>query len=91
VLGGVTGPGERAAAPRTASIVDNPAAGVAPVWSPYGRKPQELHRKLPHYAPSRLLSAPALAARAGVSRVLLKEETGRFGLPSFKLLGASWA
>ncbi len=75
----------------TTSVVDNVAAGAVPVWSPYTRAPQEFHRKLPHYEPSRLLSAPALAARAGVRRVLLKEETGRFGLPSFKLLGASWA
>ena len=72
-------------------IVDNPGAGTVPVWSPYGRAPQELHRKLPQHAPSRLLSAPALAEKAGVRRVLLKEETSRFGLPSFKLLGASWA
>ncbi len=75
----------------TAHAVANPGAGTVPVWSPYGRAPQELHRKLPEYAPSRLLSAPALAEKAGVRRVLLKEETSRFGLPSFKLLGASWA
>ncbi|HET9058977.1 MAG TPA: diaminopropionate ammonia-lyase [Acidimicrobiales bacterium] len=88
---GATGSKEVGPVGPAASIVDNPAAGAAAVWAPCTRSPQELHRKLPHYAPSRLLRAPALAARAGVNRVLLKEETGRFGLPSFKLLGASWA
>lgn len=56
------------------------------------RAPLELlHRRLPGYAPTPLLDAPALAAEWGVGRVLLKSETDRLGLPSFKVLGASWA
>jgi diaminopropionate ammonia-lyase len=49
------------------------------------------HRKLPGYAPTPLVSAPSIALRLGLARVLVKNESSRFGLPSFKLLGASWA
>ncbi|CAK7200677.1 hypothetical protein SEUCBS139899_003375 [Sporothrix eucalyptigena] len=49
------------------------------------------HRQLPHYAATPMRSLPALAADVGVGQVLLKDESDRFGLPSFKILGASWA
>lgn len=34
---------------------------------------------------------PAIAGALNLSHVLLKDESNRFGLPSFKILGASWA
>ena len=43
------------------------------------------------YAPSELRDLPELAEAMGVGRVVLKMETERFGLPAFKILGASWA
>jgi diaminopropionate ammonia-lyase len=49
------------------------------------------HRRLPGYEPTRVVDSPALAADAGVRRVLIKDESSRLGLPSFKILGASWA
>lgn len=49
------------------------------------------HRQLPGYEPTPLVEAPSIAARAGVGRVLVKDESNRMGLPSFKILGASWA
>jgi diaminopropionate ammonia-lyase len=49
------------------------------------------HRSLPGYAPTPLVEAPAAAQALGVARVLVKDESSRFGLPSFKVLGASWA
>jgi diaminopropionate ammonia-lyase len=49
------------------------------------------HRKLPHYAPTPLVAAPAIAARLGVQRVWVKDESSRLGLPAYKILGASWA
>lgn len=49
------------------------------------------HRSLPDYAPTALVDAPAIAALLGVSRVLVKDESSRLGLPAFKALGASWA
>jgi len=75
----------------TARVVANPMAGPAPVWSPYDRGPLELHHRLPGYEPTPLLDAPALAAELGLGGVLVKAETSRFGLPAFKMLGASWA
>ncbi len=49
------------------------------------------HRRLPGYEVTPLLEAPALAERLGVGRVAVKMESARLGLPSFKILGASWA
>ena len=49
------------------------------------------HRAMDGYAPSELRDSPELAAAMRVGRVLLKVETERFGLPAFKILGASWA
>jgi diaminopropionate ammonia-lyase len=49
------------------------------------------HRTMPAYMPSELLEVPELASAMRVQRVLLKVETERFGLPAFKILGASWA
>ncbi|WP_423465235.1 diaminopropionate ammonia-lyase [Promicromonospora sp. MS192] len=51
----------------------------------------DFHRTLPGYAPTPLRDLPRLATELGVGRVLVKEEAGRFGLPSFKVLGASYA
>src|SRR4051795_11421556 len=51
----------------------------------------EFHRGMQGYAPTELRDAPALAEAMNVGRVLLKVETERFGLPAFKILGASWA
>jgi diaminopropionate ammonia-lyase len=50
-----------------------------------------LHRHLPGYAPSPLLSCPDLAQAWKVDTVLVKDESRRFRLPAFKMLGASWA
>jgi len=49
------------------------------------------HRTLPHYSPTRLVSLPEIAKDIGVGHLLLKNESLRFGLPAFKILGASWA
>ncbi|BBH67997.1 hypothetical protein ACTI_46820 [Actinoplanes sp. OR16] len=52
---------------------------------------RRFHAGLPGYAPTPLHELPALAAELGVGRVLVKDESSRFGLPAFKVLGASWA
>lgn len=49
------------------------------------------HRTLPHYKPTPLVSLPEIAKDVGVGHLLLKNESLRFGLPAFKILGASWA
>jgi diaminopropionate ammonia-lyase len=53
--------------------------------------PLDLHRRLPGYAPTPVVDLPDVAASVGVGRVVAKAEVARFGLPSFKVLGASWA
>lgn len=53
--------------------------------------PLTFHRTLPDYDATPLYDVPALAERLGVGRVLVKDESERLGLPSFKMLGASWA
>jgi diaminopropionate ammonia-lyase len=49
------------------------------------------HRKLPGYAPTPLVNAPHLARMLGIGRVWIKDESQRLGMPSFKILGASYA
>ena len=49
------------------------------------------HRRLPEYAVTPLVAAPALAAEFGLSALRVKVESSRLGLPAFKMLGASWA
>ena len=68
-------------------------------WSPGARKwrgtpspdVRAFHASLPGYAPTHLKEAPDLAQELGVRRVFVKEESERFGLPAFKILGASFA
>ncbi|MBQ9423381.1 MAG: diaminopropionate ammonia-lyase, partial [Pyramidobacter sp.] len=49
------------------------------------------HRSIPGYAPTPLADLPCLARELGVARVLVKDESFRFGLNAFKVLGGSWA
>jgi diaminopropionate ammonia-lyase len=53
--------------------------------------PSRFHASMPGYAPTPLRSAARTAQRLGVAEVLVKDESARLGLPSFKMLGASWA
>jgi diaminopropionate ammonia-lyase len=53
--------------------------------------PRAFHRRLPGYAPTPLVAAPALGAALGLADLRIKVEANRFGLPAFKVLGASWA
>ena len=45
----------------------------------------------PELAPTPLRELPALARRLGIGRLFAKDESGRFGLNAFKLLGARFA
>ena len=49
------------------------------------------HKTIPDYDTTPLLNLPAkLCQQQGVGTILLKDESHRFGLPSYKILGASW-
>ena len=49
------------------------------------------HRSFPAYAPTPLARLSALSDKLGLSGVYVKDESFRFGLNAFKVLGASYA
>ncbi|MGH9213996.1 MAG: diaminopropionate ammonia-lyase [Acidimicrobiales bacterium] len=56
-----------------------------------GREVRQFHERLPGYAPTPVVDLPGVARGCGIGRVVAKAELERLGLPSFKVLGASWA
>ena len=64
---------------------------AVPPAAQIGRDPRAFHRELPGYAVTPLIEAPALAAELGLDALWVKVESSRLELPSFKILGASWA
>ncbi|MDP1850052.1 MAG: diaminopropionate ammonia-lyase [Solirubrobacteraceae bacterium] len=73
-----------------ADLLDNSAA-AGPVPGRAEPRAARFHRSMPGYAPTAVAEAPTAAARLGLQKLVVKLETERFGLPSFKVLGASWA
>jgi len=55
------------------------------------KQPWLFHKRLPGYAPTPLLEASQLARDLGVGNIWIKDETQRFAMSSFKILGTSWA
>ena len=53
--------------------------------------PRSFHARLPGYEGSPLVRAAKLETVLGLSRIWVKDESSRLGLPAFKILGASWA
>ncbi|MFA1563052.1 diaminopropionate ammonia-lyase [Aliivibrio fischeri] len=49
------------------------------------------HRQIDGYQPTPLVSLPNLAKQLGVKAILVKDESKRFGLNAFKVLGGSYA
>lgn len=77
-------------------VYANPAwrahsGGHAGVGTGGGRRPRDLHARLPGYRVTPLIDLPEVAAEVGVAQVWIKDESTRLGLPAFKVLGASWA
>jgi diaminopropionate ammonia-lyase len=59
--------------------------------APMEASPLTFHAAMPGYRTTPLHRSPQAARRLGVAEVLVKDESERLGLPSFKVLGASWA
>lgn len=76
---------------RSYDLFVNPAARPSFAGPPSATAPRRFHRRLPDYAPTPLVDAGSLATRLGVSHLYVKAEHERFGLPSFKMVGTSWA
>lgn len=49
------------------------------------------HRTIPGYEVTPVVHLTDVAESVGVADVMVKDESSRFGLPSFKILGGSWA
>lgn len=67
------------------------ASHVASGRPPFGRQALEFHRTMPGYRQTELRRLDLLTAELRIRELLLKDESSRLGLPSFKILGASWA
>ncbi|WPH00432.1 Hypothetical protein R9X50_00326100 [Acrodontium crateriforme] len=52
---------------------------------------ERFHKTFPGYGETQLHALPELAHELGLKNVFVKDESTRFGLPAFKILGASWA
>ncbi|EEQ33762.1 hypothetical protein McanMca71_003890 [Microsporum canis] len=73
------------------SIYHNPDAKQFRIDREVAGTEKQFHQSLPSYEPSPLVSLDKLAKELGVAKVFIKNESSRLGLPSFKILGASWA
>ncbi|TKB06784.1 diaminopropionate ammonia-lyase [Desulforhopalus sp. IMCC35007] len=51
----------------------------------------EFHKQLPGYRPTELVALKELAQYWGVDEIFIKDESTRFGLRAFKVLGGSYA
>ena len=69
----------------------NPHLAPGRVPAPAGPEVTAFHAGLPGYAPSPLHDLADEALALGVAAIRYKDESDRFGLPAFKILGASWA
>ena len=52
---------------------------------------RRFHAGFPQYAPTPLIPLPYLASALGLGNIRVKDESRRFGLNAFKVLGASYA
>jgi diaminopropionate ammonia-lyase len=49
------------------------------------------HRSMPGYEPTPLVGTPGLAKQIAAASLVIKDQSRCFGLPAFKIIGASWA
>lgn len=75
----------------TVSIYQNSTVSASGCHFSSASQPLAFHHRLPGYAPTPLVDASFLADRLGVGKIWIKDETHRLGIPSFKILGTSWA
>ena len=58
---------------------------------PSARGVRDYHKSFPEYAPTPLARLDHLAAQLGIAGLYVKDESKRFGLNAFKVLGGSYA
>lgn len=76
--------------PYRGAALTHRALGDMPMPSTDWQRPTEMLTRCPRAARTPLVSSEALAHRAGVARVDIKDERDRMGLGSFKALGAAY-
>ncbi|HOP07657.1 MAG TPA: diaminopropionate ammonia-lyase [candidate division Zixibacteria bacterium] len=82
---------------QTSRFILNQHRQTEPVWPAALTGPfqvgavRAVHKAMAGYSPTPLISLPHLAARLGVGEILVKDESFRFSLKAFKILGASYA
>ncbi|TNV21955.1 diaminopropionate ammonia-lyase [Buttiauxella sp. B2] len=65
---------------------------ISPLFtSEQTRKARAFHQKIAGYQPTPLCELNALAGLFGVGKILVKDESQRFGLNAFKMLGGTYA
>ena len=69
----------------------NPEAGASLIDPSVIAEVKQFHASFSEYQPTPLRSLSALAARWGIAGIQVKDESLRFGLNAFKVLGASYA
>lgn len=68
-----------------------PATDLSAFSEAEAKKAHEFHASFDVYAPTPLTSLPGLAKALGVGSIHVKDESFRFGLNAFKVLGGSYA
>lgn len=69
----------------------NPQLGSGTTIDPPSEAVARFHHKLPGYERTPLVDLTSVASDLGLGRIVVKVESNRLQLPSFKMLGASWA
>jgi diaminopropionate ammonia-lyase len=72
-------------------IKESPGPRAADLEVPDSEKILHFHRSLPGYHPTPLMELRNLAGRLNIENVMVKDESYRFNLKAFKVLGASYA
>ena len=67
------------------------SASIEPLTYAQAERTMRFHRTFPMYRPTPLCSLSCLAERLGVGKMYVKDESYRFGLNAFKVLGGSHA
>ncbi|QBH98148.1 diaminopropionate ammonia-lyase [Limnobaculum zhutongyuii] len=72
-------------------FTERPTAPLKPFSYEELIKALNFHRSIPGYAPTPLYNLPALSEKLGVKSICLKDESQRFVLKAFKVLGGAYA
>jgi diaminopropionate ammonia-lyase len=78
---------------RFQSFIQEPRQGTIPqdFSEEIAGKVHGFHRQLPNYTPTRLAALKGLAKTWGMGEIFVKDESTRFDLKAFKVLGGSYA